>query len=218
MPFWQDCIGVSGDCVGQVVPVTAYWLQTESGGGAGSGDGMSDPYSLPNAEDGTTIDRVEGDTLDVVGGTLWYSNGADCQTSGCQMWMEGFPPSVTPYAGSPISGTTEIPFDEFYSQDGEGNWVTPSGDTGRPVGSVDAGIIGNCGADAWSAQDAGTTVSFVVGGASGYDYTSLHDLLNDVFGVGDTIYTYASWFAHIVFRNQRNGEEYHMMAYVDLCF
>lgn len=224
MQFWQDCIGCSGDCVGEAESV-GVWLQTEQGGGSGSGDGMSAPYTLPPVEVGATDDRQPGDVLAVVGGGLWYSYGADCQASGCQMWL-GYDTGTNQYvpnSGSPISGTTSIPFDEFYSftgpSDGIRPWTTPSGDPGRPVGSTDAGIVGNCGSDAWSQLSAGTTVTFTLGGATGgADYSSLYDLLNNVFGTGDTIHLFNSWLAHFVFKNQRTGSEYHMMAWNNSCF
>jgi hypothetical protein len=220
MAFWKDCLGCSGDCEGETSG-SALWLATLSA------PSMDTATVQLTALDGD-VQLTHGDTVDVVGGGFWYSSGDDCQSCGCYLWIDG---SVTggaqnqgiPNDGTPIAGTTEIPFAEFYSQTGVGAdpdlWTTPSGDPARPVGSVDAGIVGNCGSDAWSQQDAGTTVSLVLGaGTDGSDYSgSVADFLNAVFGSGD-LSAFASWFAHVAFQNQRTGEIYHMMLYANCCF
>lgn len=217
MAFWKDCLGCSGDCEGAESGV-ALWLATVGGQHTGvPSDGPLQLLTLPDSD----VDIQAGDTVDVTGGDFWYSTGDDCQSCGCNMWINGSANSGVPNTGAAIAGTTDIPFAECYSQTGTDPevWTTPSGDAARPVGSTDAGIVGNCGSDAWSQQGAGTTVSLVLGaGTDGSDYSgSIADFLNAVFGSGD-LSAFASWFAHVVFQNQRTGDTYHMMLYANCCF
>lgn len=180
----------------------------------------------------STPDLQENDALHVIDGTLWYSEASSCLPDGCSLFPNGGPYST------PIPGTEDIPFDEYWTLTTQ----PPSGDYGRPDGATNAGIYDNCSdPSSWNTQKAGTTVTIYATSAGTFppdfvdtpnrmsgayftaDYSGTQaQFLNAIFGAAvnpnnTSLLMYNSWVAHVVFENERTGDQYHIIFYADDC-
>lgn len=196
MPFWQDCLGCSGDCVGQGTPT--YTIDDWFIGPGSRASFPTDPTY--GAFDGYALSDVQvGDTFTVVGNpALFYTfDEGSAGFNGCGL------PGCGDYPSSSISDYVTLP--------GSAGEIPAS--PWCPDGGV---LVPNDGA-AWVLQTGGNGMSFTVTGVdgdassdSGFIFgLSMRDIFTSVFG---TLGEITNGIAFITVHNERSGETYGVLT------